>query len=116
MNMETNTNRGTRLIELNHTIEDGMVTYKGLPAPVIRDHLSRVQSRQLYAEGTEFQIGKITLVANTGTYIDAPAQTADGCYSSLESSGGRKNSSPTGLLARISSRVSPCNSCGNTSH
>ncbi|HEY0939411.1 MAG TPA: cyclase family protein [Steroidobacter sp.] len=65
-------NPHTRLIELNHTIEDGMLTYKGLPAPVICDHLSRVQSRQLYAEGTEFQIGKITLVANTGTYIDAP--------------------------------------------
>lgn len=65
-------NPGTRLIELNHIIEDGMLTYKGLPAPVICDHLSRVQSRQLYAEGTEFQIGKITLVANTGTYIDAP--------------------------------------------
>lgn len=65
-------NRRTRLIELNHTIEDGMLTYKGLPAPVICDHLSRAQSRQLYAEGTEFQIGKITLVANTGTYIDTP--------------------------------------------
>lgn len=63
---------GARLIELNHTIEDGMVTYKGLPAPVICDHLSRLQSRQLYAEGTEFQIGKITLVANTGTYLDTP--------------------------------------------
>lgn len=65
-------NTRARLIELNHVIEDGMLTYKGLPAPVICDHLSRVQSRQLYAEGTEFQIGKITLVANTGTYIDTP--------------------------------------------
>lgn len=65
-------NRRARLIELNHTIEDGMITYRGLPAPVICDHLSRVQSRQLYAEGTEFQIGKITMVANTGTYIDTP--------------------------------------------
>lgn len=60
------------LIELSHTIEDGMITYKGLPAPVICDHLSRLQSRQVYAPGTEFQIGKITLVANTGTYIDSP--------------------------------------------
>lgn len=65
-------NTRARLIELNHIIEDGMLTYKGLPAPVICDHLSRLQSRQLYAEGTEFQIGKITLVANTGTYIDTP--------------------------------------------
>jgi arylformamidase len=61
-----------RFIDLNHVIEDGMLTYKGLPAPVICDHLSRVQSRQLYAEGTEFQISRITLVANTGTYIDTP--------------------------------------------
>jgi len=62
----------SRLIDLSHTIEDGMITYKGLPAPLICDHLSREQSRQLYAAGTEFQIGKITLVANTGTYIDSP--------------------------------------------
>lgn len=60
------------LIELSHDIEDGMITYKGLPAPVICDHLSRLQSRQLYAPGTEFQIGKITLCSNTGTYIDSP--------------------------------------------
>ena len=61
-----------RLIDLSHTIEDGMITYKGLPAPIICDHLSRLQSRDLYAPGTEFQIGKITMVANTGTYIDSP--------------------------------------------
>lgn len=62
----------TTLIDLSHTIEDGMITYKGVPAPLICDHLSREQSRQLYSEGTEFQIGKITMVANTGTYIDSP--------------------------------------------
>ena len=60
------------LIDLGHTIEDGMITYKGLPAPLICDHLSREQSRPLYGEGTEFQIGKITMVSNTGTYIDSP--------------------------------------------
>ncbi len=49
-----------------------MITYKGLPAPVITDHLSREASRTLYAPGTEFQIGKIEMVANTGTYIDSP--------------------------------------------
>ena len=59
-------------IDLSHTIEDGMITYKGLPAPLICDYMSRVASRQLYGEGTEFQIGKIEMVANTGTYIDAP--------------------------------------------
>jgi kynurenine formamidase len=60
------------LIDLSHTIEDGMITYKGLPAPLVCDHLSREQSRSVYAPGTEFQIGKITMVANTGTYIDSP--------------------------------------------
>ena len=64
--------RARRLIDLSHTVEDGMVTYRGLPAPVICDFLSREQSRALYAEGTEFQIGKIELVANTGTYVDSP--------------------------------------------
>jgi kynurenine formamidase len=60
------------LIDLSHTVEDGLITYKGLPAPVICDYLSREESRKIYAEGTEFQIGKIEMVANTGTYIDSP--------------------------------------------
>jgi arylformamidase len=60
------------LIDLCHTIEDGMITYKGLPAPVISDHLSRADSRRNYAAGTEFQIGRIEMVANTGTYVDSP--------------------------------------------
>jgi arylformamidase len=61
-----------KLIDLSHTIEHGMVTYKGLPAPLICDHLSREASRRVYAPGTEFQIGKIEMVGNTGTYIDSP--------------------------------------------
>jgi arylformamidase len=61
-----------RLIDLSHTIEDGMITYKGLPAPIICDYLSREKSKSLYAEGTQFQIGKIEMVTNTGTYIDCP--------------------------------------------
>ncbi len=61
-----------RFVDLSHTIEHGMITYKGLPAPLICDHLSRVASRELYAPGTEFQIGRIDMVANTGTYIDSP--------------------------------------------
>lgn len=61
-----------KIIDLSHTIENGLITYKGLPAPVICDYLSREQSRQVYDEGTEFQIGKIEMVANTGTYIDCP--------------------------------------------
>ena len=60
------------LIDLSHVIEDGLITYKGLPAPIVCDFLSREQSRQHYAPGTEFQIGKIELVANTGTYLDSP--------------------------------------------
>jgi arylformamidase len=60
------------LIDLSHTVEAGVVTYKGLPAPIICDYLSREASRKLYAPGTEFQIGKVEMVANTGTYLDSP--------------------------------------------
>ena len=61
-----------KLIDLSHTVEDEMITYKDLPAPIICDFLSRKASRKHYAEGTEFHIGKIELVANTGTYVDSP--------------------------------------------
>lgn len=61
-----------KLIDVSHEVEAGMTTYPGLPAPVISDHLSRTASRAYYAEGTTFQIGRIEMVANTGTYIDAP--------------------------------------------
>ena len=59
-------------IDCSHTVEHGMVTYKGLPAPVMCDFLSREASKKIYAPGTEFNIGKIEMVANTGTYVDAP--------------------------------------------
>jgi arylformamidase len=59
-------------IDLSHSIEDGMITYAGIPGPNITDHLSREASREHYARGTTFQIGKIEMVANTGTYVDAP--------------------------------------------
>jgi kynurenine formamidase len=62
-----------RFVDLSHTIRDGLVTYPGLPAPRITDHLSREASRAHYAPGTEFQIARIELVANTGTYLDSPA-------------------------------------------
>jgi kynurenine formamidase len=62
-----------RLIDLGHVIEDGMITYPGLPAPVISDFLSRDASREKYAGQAEFHIGKIELIANTGTYLDAPS-------------------------------------------
>jgi hypothetical protein len=60
------------LVDVSHVVEHGMITYKGLPAPLICDFLSREQSRSLYAPGTEFHIGKIEMVANTGTYLDSP--------------------------------------------
>jgi kynurenine formamidase len=60
------------LIDLSHTIEDGMITYRGLPAPIVCDFLSREASRSHYAPGTEFHIGRIDMVANTGTYLDSP--------------------------------------------
>ena len=61
-----------RLVELSHTIHHGLVTYPGLPAPEISEHLSREASAARYAPGVTFQIGRISLVANTGTYLDSP--------------------------------------------
>jgi arylformamidase len=62
----------SRLIDLSHTISHGMMTYKGLPGPLICDYLSREASRKNYEGGAEFQIGRIDMVANTGTYVDCP--------------------------------------------
>ncbi len=62
----------SRFVDLSHTVEHGLVTLKGLPAPVVCDFLSRQESRQIYAPGTEFHIGRIDMIANTGTYVDAP--------------------------------------------
>ena len=61
-----------KLIDLSHTIEEGMITYKGLPAPLICDFLSREESKNHYEEGTEFVIGQFNMCSNTGTYIDSP--------------------------------------------
>jgi kynurenine formamidase len=61
-----------RLIDLSHTVSDGLVTYPGLPAPVVSEHLSFDASHELYDEGTEFSIGRIEMVSNTGTYLDVP--------------------------------------------
>lgn len=59
-------------IDLSHVITDGLITARGLPAPIICDFLSREASAEFYDPGTSFHIGKIEMVANTGTYIDAP--------------------------------------------
>ena len=61
-----------QLVELSHVIRAGMITYPGLPAPRISPHLTREASRERYAPGTEFAIDQLTLVGNTGTYLDAP--------------------------------------------
>lgn len=62
----------SKLIDLSHTIDENTITYKGLPAPIICDYISREASKQHYAKGTSFQIGKVDMVVNSGTYIDAP--------------------------------------------
>jgi kynurenine formamidase len=68
----------TELIDLSHPIEAGMVTYPGLPAPVITDHLARAASRERYGHQAEFHIARIDMVANTGTYLDAPSHRFEG--------------------------------------
>lgn len=60
------------LIDLSHIVEDGMITYQGLPAPIICDYWTRESTIGHYAQGVTFQIGKIEMVANTGTYLDSP--------------------------------------------
>jgi kynurenine formamidase len=60
------------IVDLSHVIANGTITYPGLPGPVISDHMSREDSRSRYAPGYEFQIGRIDMVSNTGTYLDTP--------------------------------------------
>jgi arylformamidase len=71
--------RGGRLVELSHVIRPGMVTYPGLPGPALVPYLTREASRAVYAPGTEFAIDQLTMVGNTGTYLDSPRHRfADG--------------------------------------
>jgi kynurenine formamidase len=62
----------TQWVELNHVVSAGMATFPGLPGPEVTPHLTRADSRAIYAEGTEFAIDRITMVGNTGTYLDSP--------------------------------------------
>ena len=64
--------QGKRIVDLSHLIEDGMTTYKGLPGPHICDFWTREMSGRFYDDGATFQIGRIDMVANTGTYLDTP--------------------------------------------
>ncbi len=68
------------LVDLSHPIEDGMVTYPGLPGPRVGEHLGFEASHERYAPGTEFVIGEIEMVGNTGTYLDTPAHRHRGGY------------------------------------
>jgi kynurenine formamidase len=63
---------GRRVVDLSHRIREGLITYPGLPAPHIRPHLTREDSRSRYAPGTEFAMDLIELIGNTGTYLDSP--------------------------------------------
>lgn len=74
----TELDTGWRWVELSHVIEHGMTTYPGLPAPEITPHLTREASRATYAQGTEFAIDRISMVGNTGTYLDSPFHRYDG--------------------------------------
>ncbi|MCU1551347.1 MAG: Kynurenine formamidase [Glaciihabitans sp.] len=72
------TGGGRRFVELSHVISAGLVTYPGLPAPVITPHLTREDSRSRYAPGTEFAMDVITMIGNTGTYLDSPWHRYEG--------------------------------------
>ena len=61
-----------RYVELSHVIRAGLVTYPGLPAPSITPHLTREASKNSYAPGTQFAMDVITMIGNTGTYLDSP--------------------------------------------
>lgn len=77
---EAGPGEATHKFDLSHVIESGMITYKGLPAPLVCDYLSREDSKTHYAEGTTFVIDRLEMVGNTGTYIDSPFHRyADGC-------------------------------------
>lgn len=62
----------SQIVDLSHTIEEGLITYPGLPVPIFTSHLTRENSRSIYAPGTEFAMDLITMIGNTGTYLDSP--------------------------------------------
>ncbi len=72
MEVASNGRDAARIVDLSHPIRAGLVTYPGLPEPVIAPHLTREASRERYAPGTEFAMDVITMIGNTGTYLDSP--------------------------------------------
>ncbi len=103
---ETGKESQSRFFDISHTVENGLGTYPDFPAPVVCDFMSREASRAHYAPGTEFQVGKIEMVANTGTYVDAPFHRfADGKdLSGLELS---SLANLKGVLVHAHERTSP---------
>ncbi|MGE0179486.1 MAG: cyclase family protein [Sphingomonas sp.] len=93
-----------KLIDLSHEIEDGMTTYKGLPGPHICDFWTREMSGQFYDDGATFQIGRIDMVANTGTYLDTPCHRfAEG--DDLVRVGIDRLAGLPGLVVRVEGRI-----------
>ncbi|GAA2382225.1 cyclase family protein [Dactylosporangium salmoneum] len=68
----------SRIVDLSHPVRAGMITYPGMPGPVLSDYLTREAAREIYSPGTDFHIGRIEMIANTGTYLDTPAHRFDG--------------------------------------
>jgi arylformamidase len=62
----------SRLVDLSHAIAEGMTTYRDFPGPQVCDFWTREESAALYEDGSSFHIGRIDMIANTGTYLDAP--------------------------------------------
>jgi arylformamidase len=69
---EPRASRARRIVDLSHRIRAGLITYPGLPAPTVTPHLTREASREKYAPGTEFAMDIVTMIGNTGTYLDSP--------------------------------------------
>jgi kynurenine formamidase len=103
---EAQAGRARRIVDLSHLITDGMVTYPGIPGPVLGTHLSFDESASHYATGTEFFIGTISMAANTGTYLDTPAHRyRDG--EDLADIGLERMVDLEGVVARCTSAVGP---------
>ena len=93
----TESGSATRVVDLSHPIRAGLITYPGLPAPVITPHLTREDSRSKYAPGTEFAMDVITMIGNTGTYLDSPFHR----YSDGADLAGLQLSTLVGLKAEV---------------
>jgi arylformamidase len=75
---QVSTTPAGRLVDLSHVIRAGLITYPGLPAPIVTPHLTREESKSHYAPGTEFELDLITMIGNTGTYLDSPFHRYEG--------------------------------------